>query len=74
MSSILWLHATRHPQIPKKLKQKNATFVVNLSRKFLFHLRFNSFRAIGLFLYPLKTSQTLWFSDVFRGYRKRPVA
>ena len=59
---------------PKKIKTKNATFVVNLSRKFLFHLPFNSFRAIGLFLYPPKTSQTLWFSDVFRGYRKRPVA
>ena len=27
----------------------------------------------GLFLYPLKTSQNLWFSDVFRGYRKRSV-
>ena len=22
------------------------------------------------FLYPLKTSENLWFSDVFRGYRK----
>ena len=21
------------------------------------------------FLYPLKTSENLWFSDVFRGYR-----
>ena len=28
----------------------------------------------GLFLYPLKTSENLCFSDVFRGYRKRPVA
>ena len=26
------------------------------------------------FLYPLKTSEKLWFSDVFRGYRKRSVA
>ena len=30
--------------------------------------------ATGLFLYPLKTSEILWFSDVFRGYKKRPVA
>ena len=30
--------------------------------------------ATGLFLYPLKTSGNLWFSDVFRGYRKMPVA
>ena len=26
------------------------------------------------FYAPLKTSVNLWFSDVFRGYRKRPVA
>ena len=30
--------------------------------------------ATGLFLYPLKTSENQRFSDVFRGYRKRPVA
>ena len=34
----------------------------------------NPFHATGLFLYPLKTSETLWFSNVFRGYRKRPMA
>ena len=33
----------------------------------------NSFHATGLFLCPLKTG-SLRFSDVFRGYRKRPVA
>ena len=31
------------------------------------------FNAIGLFLYLLKTSDNLWFCDVFSGYRKRPV-
>ena len=35
---------------------------------------FNPFRATGLFLYPLKRLEDLWFSDVLRGYRKRPVA
>ena len=30
------------------------------------------FHATGLFLYLLKT-ENLWFSDVFRGYRKRSV-
>ena len=30
------------------------------------------FHATGLFLFPLKISENLWFS-VFRGYRKRPV-
>ena len=33
----------------------------------------NPFYAIGLFLYSLKTSKNLWFSDVFRGYRKISV-
>ena len=29
----------------------------------------NPFHVIVLFLYPLKTSEILWFFDVFRGYR-----
>ena len=37
-------------------------------------LRPATFHATGLFRYPLKTSENLWFSDVFRGYRNRPVA
>ena len=35
---------------------------------------FNPFHATGLFLYNLKISENLWFSDIFREYRKRPVA
>ena len=34
----------------------------------------NPFHATDLFWYPLKTSENLWFSDVFRGYQKRLVA
>ena len=33
----------------------------------------NLFNDTGLFLYPLKTSENLWFSNVFRKYRERPV-
>ena len=33
----------------------------------------NPFHATVLFLYPLKTSGNLWFSDVFSGDRKRQV-
>ena len=35
-----------------------------------------SFHATGLLLYPMKTSETyrLWFRDVFRGFRRQPVA
>ena len=31
----------------------------------------NPFHATGIFLYPLKTSENLWFSDIFKGYRKK---
>ena len=34
---------------------------------------FKPFHATGLFRYLLKTSENHWFSDVFKGYRKRPV-
>ena len=34
----------------------------------------NPFHAIGLFRYPLKISENLWFSDLLRVYQKRPVA
>ena len=34
----------------------------------------NPFHDTGLFLYPLRILENLWFSDVFRGNRKRPVA
>ena len=33
----------------------------------------STIHATGLFLYPLKSSENVYFSDVFRGYRKRPV-
>ena len=42
--------------------------------KLLFFDRFNPLHATGLFLYPLKTLENLCFCDLFRGYRKRPVA
>ena len=32
------------------------------------HVYINPFQANTPFLYPLKTSENLWFSDVFRGY------
>ena len=35
---------------------------------------FNPFRATGLFSYSLKTSEKVWFSGLFRRYRKRSVA
>ena len=37
-------------------------------------LVFSLFHVAGLFLYPRKTSENLWFSGFFRGYRKIPVA
>ena len=35
--------------------------------------RLKQLHATGLFLYPLKTSENLWFSDIFRGCGKRLV-
>ena len=35
--------------------------------------KLNLFHATVIFLYSLKTSENLWFSDVFSWYRKRPV-
>ena len=32
------------------------------------------FHVNGFFLYPFETSENQWFSEVFTGYRKRPVA
>ena len=34
----------------------------------------NPFHKTAPYLYSLKTSENLWFFDVFRGYRKRIVA
>ena len=48
--------------------------IIRLFRTRIFQLLLNPFHAIGLFLYLLKTSENLWFSDIFRAYRKRPVA
>ena len=36
-------------------------------------LKLNPFHANNLFLYHLKTSENQRFSDVFRGYKGRPV-
>ena len=38
------------------------------------NILFNPIHSTGLFLYPLKTSEKLWFFDVFRGYRKWTAA
>ena len=48
------------------------SFVLAYYEQFL--LEINAFHANGLLLYLLKTSENLRFSDVFKGYQKRPVA
>ena len=47
---------------------------VNFSDWFDNALQTNPIHATGFFLYPLKTSENLWFFDDLRGYRKRSVA
>ena len=48
----------------KSMKAKNNPVLVLI----------NPFNATTFFLYPLETSENLWFSDVSRGYRKKAVA
>ena len=45
---------------------------LNLLRRYIFCV--NPFHATDLVWYPLKTSENLWVSDIFRGYQKRSVA
>ena len=49
-------------------KRRNENFLIS---KFAHS---NPLHTTDISLYPLKTSGYLWFSDVFKGYRKRPVA
>ena len=32
------------------------------------------FMLLVAFYFPLKTREKLWFSDIFKGYKKRPAA
>ena len=42
----------------------------SLTREFQ---KIKPFNTIDFLRYTLQTSENFWFSDVFRGYRKRPV-
>ena len=73
------------PYIMKKLsKAKTKMFTLrnkteenrilpNNQKNYCFQL-FNPFHATSFFWYHVKTSESQRFSDVFRGYQKRPVA
>ena len=41
-----------------------------LPRKLTIMTQINRLHATGLFLYPLTVSENVWFSDLFKGYRK----
>ena len=40
---------------------------------FVDYFELNPFQVKIQFLYPLQSSENLWFSDVFRGYRNRTL-
>ena len=48
----------------------NVIYIYHLLLSFSNYDIYNVFDATVLFLYPLKTSENLWFSDVFMGYSK----
>ena len=63
--------------IPVSLWKKKCTdhySIFTSLRKCEFQVIINPDHVTGLFLYHLKTLENLWFSDVFGGYRKRPMA
>ena len=45
-----------------------------IGKHWWFKFSINPFHVTDLFWYPLKTSENLWFCDVFRGYQKWSVA
>ena len=52
--------------------------VFKVSQKYLdagkyYRLVTNVFHATSLFLYPMKTSETHWFSNVFRGVQRETI-
>ena len=52
--------------------------VFKVSQKYLdagkyYRLLTNPFHATSLILYPMKTSETLWFSNVFRGVQRETI-
>ena len=55
------------------LREHTTPCCLPLLKEILF-LLINPFHATDLFWYPLRTSENLWFSDVFREYQKRSVA
>ena len=59
---------------PKKQFHANFFLAIFVSNGGWSSFALNPFQVTGLFLYPLKTSENQRFSDVFGGYRKRPVA
>ena len=57
--------------ILRETRLKKRLYQLDLLKKKKAILYLNLFQATGLFLYHLKTSENLWFSYVFKGYRKK---
>ena len=47
---------------------KNFAYLLNEYLKVSYNY-FNPFHTNSPFLYPVKTSESLWISDIFRGYK-----
>ena len=81
LASLLWLGAGfKKCFMRAKLRMDllNVEFICALHSYCILHLAsdidYNFFHTTDLFQYPLKASENQRFSDVFRVYRKRPVA
>ena len=68
-----FISCMRQISFPKGNKHFSYLILIMFSHSSI-RISFNPFHANGLFPYPLKKSENQRFSDVFRGYRKRPMA
>ena len=72
---LLHQRNTRKNELKKETVANNPFLQTQTWGKNTFNVKdINPFHASDLFFYCLKTLEDLWFSDVYRGYRKRPVA
>ena len=55
-------------------EKEQALLGITIDSNLAFENHIKPFHATGLFLYLLKTSENQRFSDIFRRYRKSPVA
>ena len=74
VKTLKHLVKTLHCRLVLVVQSLNHVILLDkIGKWFSIGVNFNPVHATVLFLCSLKTLENLWFSDVFRGYRMRPV-